>query len=414
MATADNHKGDEIVDNTQLEELEKKELETARAAAELSNALAGRDTALPETPPQRAESGSKNMLDKEYPRAAELKRDTPTLPKIPSKVSLKDIALPEYMKGPARGEGKPTQDALLSQSAREIGMGPTRQDSPERKNIVSVSPENRTEIDDNGLPKIRTYASDMNREMKRRGATLTTIVGEERERMARQKIQKENTPAVPKRNIVFILGALALVGIGIASVVAAFILTKKDTLPVPAIKLINTNAQKIVLLDDTATLPELLADARATADIALGEVEDFVIVRNGALLSPEEILTLLGAPATLARNATAIMVGVHSFDRNQPFIIATTSFYDLSYQAMLLWEKSIAETLGGFFKPVNASAIPPPLVFSDAIFKNIDIRTSNATWPIVYSFPAKDLLIITTNQNTLNEILTRLSISSAR
>ena len=79
---------------------------------------------------------------------------------------------------------------------------------------------------------------------------------------------------------------------------------------------------------------------------------------------------------------------------------------------MLVWEGGMAETLGDFFKPVNATGRPPELHFTDGIFKNIDVRSSERTWPIVYAFPERDLLIITTNENTLTEILTRLAVTS--
>jgi len=413
MATGDNQTEGGITAHNQPGEPKKKEPGSERAAEFLHNQEEAPTAKA--APLQRAENAPKSVLDKKYPAPAELKRDNPTPASLPSKVSLKDIALPEYMKGVAlkKKEGL-SQDPRLSQSAREIGLGPERHIPPHRKNIVSVLPEYRTEIDENGLPKIRTYANDMSREMKRRGATLTTIVGEERERLAKQKIAGEKVSVAPKRNIILIAGALILIGVGVASVAAALILTKKDALPAPAVKLIHTNAEEFVMLGEGAVLSESLANARADASISLGEIEDFVIVRNGALLSPEEILTLLGAPSALARNATAIMVGVHAFDRNQPFIVIVTSFYDLSFQAMLSWEKTIAETLGGFFKPVNVPAVLPPPAFSDTIFKNVDVRKSDAAWPILYTFPSKEILIITTNKNTLNEILTRLSASSAR
>lgn len=394
MATEDNHQKDEITAANRPAEPQKKDREAGQGPAE--------------------QSGAPDLLKKEYPKPDALKQKKPVLPNIPSRVSLKDIPLPAYMKGAVKKVFS-QQKSPLSQSAREIGLGPERTPIPERMNVVSVSPENRTEIDTDGIPVIRTYADDMKREMKRRGATLTSIVGEERARSAKQKLSAGKALALPKRNILLIAGALVLIGVGVAALAAALILTKKDEILPPETKLIYTNAQKIVFLDESSTLPALLARARADSKISLGETENFVIAKNGAVLSPEEVLILLGAPPALARNALDIMVGVHSFDRNQPFIIITTSFYDLSFQAMLAWETSIAETLGDFFKPVQApSSVPPPLAFLDTIFKNVDVRKSNAEWPILYTFPERDILIITTNQNTLNEILTRVSASSAR
>ncbi len=52
--------------------------------------------------------------------------------------------------------------------------------------------------------------------------------------------------------------------------------------------------------------------------------------------------------------------------------------------------------------------IPPTLSFTDTVLQNLDTRESQSSWPVIYAFPTQGLLIFTTNEYTLREIMTRL------
>lgn len=383
-------------------------------------AKAPRDTVAPGGTPggkaPRAMSGAtpgtsaegRGMLKKKYPTSQELRIEKSPLPNIPSKVSLTDIPLPAYMKG-AVGSKSRAQGTLASvlQSAREAGIDPRRPAKNEAR-IVAVKETHRSELDENGLPVIRTYAADMNREIQKKGATLASIVGEERERAAKAVGMRTDAPRLSARKAALAIGIGLFVVVGVGAIVSAIVLNKKEDPAVSEVPLIYVNARATIEVTDAVPLIEALARAREDSAISLGEVAYFIITKDGLPLEAKAVLEALGAPNGLSRNATRVMLGVHAFNRNQPFLIVRTSFYDSSFQAMLAWETSMAETLKDFFGPTGAGA-PPPLVFSDAIFKNIDMRQSTSVWPIIYAFPAKDTLIVTTNTNTLNEILTRLA-----
>ena len=102
------------------------------------------------------------------------------------------------------------------------------------------------------------------------------------------------------------------------------------------------------------------------------------------------------------------MVGLHAFDRNQPLIIIEVAQFDRAYGAMLTWEPNMARSLGSFFRPLNGDKAGTTTIFNDVVVKNIDVRRSQAAWPIMYAFPRRDLLIITTNESTIAEVLSRL------
>jgi hypothetical protein len=268
-----------------------------------------------------------------------------------------------------------------------------------------------------GTPRIRTYAADMSEEIRKRGAALSTIIAAEQERPVPQPIE---APVAERRSgRLYAIAAvfLLLLGGGIAS--AAFLLFG-STPASPALEssIIPLNERGQVAVASRNPAPLALAEARASAKLSLGEIEGVTVTNNGAVLSPYEILTELGAPNALARNATGILVGLHQADHVQPFLLVSVSAYDTAFDAMLSWEGTIGDSLGNFFAPssVPADAIAthaPPLFFTDGITQNLDVRQSQGAWPILYTFLRRDLLLITTNQATVREVLSRLSLQGA-
>jgi len=270
--------------------------------------------------------------------------------------------------------------------------------------------------DAEGVPRIRTYAEDMSEEMRKRGAALSTIIAAEQERPA---APEPTAPPITKRGRLFAIAAvfLILLGIGIASAAFIFFAPPSNT-TTQAPTIIPVNHHGTVEVTDKMPAPLALAQARASAGLALGEMEGYTVTENGVPLSAYEILTALGAPNELARNATGILVGVHQTDHQQPFLLISVAAYDSAFSAMLAWEGTMGDSLGNFFAPssvpANAVAVhAPALSFTDDITDNLDIRHSQSAWPILYAFPRRDLLLITTNESTLREVLSRLSLQGA-
>lgn len=303
-------------------------------------------------------------------------------------------------------------------SIREIGLQPrTPAETPSTKEAVVVPQKN------DGLPRIRTYAADMSEEIRKRGETLATIISAERTKMGRGPVGDETqtkteiTAQEKTRNTFLSFGALFLVFIAVIGLVTAFFLTRpKPTMP-ERISLIPVNYAELVTPGTAEKTITTLSELRLDTDLRLGEMKEFIVTDNGTPLSAEETLLRFGAPATFARNANSVMVGIHAFDRNQPFILVSIAAYDRAFEGMLEWEDTVGQTLGSFFAPnksANAlvSGNAPALQFKDRVYQNIDIRESNPEWKILYAFPRRDLLLITTNESTLREVVTRLTLQS--
>lgn len=262
------------------------------------------------------------------------------------------------------------------------------------------------------LPRLRTFADDLSEEIKKKGATTASIVQAERERAARE-VALDQEPEAPRpgtwKNPLILGTTLVLIGIGVATLVGAYFYTSLVSTVAPQREpsIIFPNKVVPVTQERYESLPEALARERGAVNLELGGIERMDLVSTHASTTPQDILRAFGAPEMLVREARQIMLGVHSFNRNQPFLIIEVTQYDRAYGAMLSWEEEMARTLGTFFKPEGGAAAPT-LTFTDKVFQNIDTRVSQNEWPILWAFPRRDVLVITTNQYTLSEITTRL------
>lgn len=265
------------------------------------------------------------------------------------------------------------------------------------------------------LPRLRTFADDLSGEIQKKGATVASIVQAERERAARELAldQEEVAPIAKWKNPLLLGATLLLISLGILGLGGTYLYSTYLASVEPDVEpsIIFPNSVTDEVQPGYQLLSDTLALRRAATNLSLGEIERIDVTLANASTTPREVLRALGAPEPLIREVKTVMLGVHSFNRNQPFIIIEVAQYDRAYGAMLTWEDEMARNLGNFFKP-EGGTVPPTLTFTDKVFQNIDTRVSQAAWPILYAFPRRDVLILTTNQYTLSEILTRLFAQS--
>lgn len=295
---------------------------------------------------------------------------------------------------------------VAPEAPKPAGVTPPPFTQPEEHNPAHaghVEPE---------LPRLRTFADDLSVEIKKKGATVASIVQAERERAVREiSLEQDEAPkASAWKNPLLLTIALGLIALGVVGIIGAYLYSSivKTVDPDSTPSIIFPNKVTREVQPTYQALADTLALERGDVNLSLGEVERIDITLANATTTDREILRALGAPEALIREAESVMLGIHSFNRNQPFIIVEVAQYDRAYGAMLKWEEDMARALGNFYKP-EGGTVPPTLVFDDKVFQNVDIRVSQAEWPILYAFPRRDVLVITTNQYTLSEILTRLN-----
>lgn len=373
---------------------------------------------IPETPPVLTVVVPKKKIASTSPRTTPLIGNIDELIRTAQATALgKSRRVASVAKTPASDTPTlPPEPPPIERSVREIGLAqqPIRPATPPEESLLT-----NKDLPKGVNPRIRTYALDMSDEIRKRRTTLSSIVGAEQDRNVRIGPDETETRTVPKsRLILFIVAALILVTIGGGAITAAVLFKKPIDISAPRSTLIPTNRYELVEILQNASLSKVLATVKKSAALDLGNVEELIVTKDGRTPSAEELLLMLGAPAVLARNATNVMIGVHSFDRNQPFILITVSSYDLAFDAMLAWEQRMNEGLGDFFQPNSLTpsgivSAPPELIFTDRVFQNSDLRESQLSWQIIYSFLRPNLILITTNESTFREITTRLSLQKS-
>jgi hypothetical protein len=143
--------------------------------------------------------------------------------------------------------------------------------------------------------------------------------------------------------------------------------------------------------------------------------------KNGAiqqknLISANRFFETLGIkipPALLRSLRTDFMLGTHSFNKNQPFFVLKTDYYDNAFAGMLEWENKLAQDLLPLFDRAGRVQELSQRKWGDTVIKNKDTRTlSNfdGSIALVYVFKDQYTLIITTSEDTLLEVSHRLDL----
>jgi len=132
------------------------------------------------------------------------------------------------------------------------------------------------------------------------------------------------------------------------------------------------------------------------------------------LITPQRFFGIMSTrmPDSLLRSfRSEFMFGIHSFNGNQPFMILNTDFFESTFAGMLKWEPFMAQEILAMF----GTDITPGILdreFEDFVVKNRDLRVlrdDEGEIILLYSFFNRDRLIISTDTETLDEVITRLN-----
>lgn len=337
------------------------------------------------------------------------------------------------------------------------------QNKPERESSVPQKKEtsNFQAKQTSWIKPLRTYKSDLARAMKERGGSLTKIILAEREKKEKKEkriikekevvkekdvikrgkekriikekkvIISQDTPTTPvsKKNIYFAIGGVLLLVIGISSIVYVF-MAKEDVVS-PEYLILSKNIifmeeiKKITLTQYTKLelTQKIASEIRGTA-LSINKIENIYITKKETSIIPEtfeektletiisfkELLEILKskAPSSLLRAIDETFIfGIHSFVKNNPFLLLNIKGYPNAFSGMLGWEKTLASDLAPLFDINNFSSEN----YKDEILSNQDTRTlrnKDGDIVLLYAFANQEILIITIHETTLDEILERL------
>jgi hypothetical protein len=107
------------------------------------------------------------------------------------------------------------------------------------------------------------------------------------------------------------------------------------------------------------------------------------------------------------------MLGIYSFDTNEPFIILTTNDFANSFSGMLRWEKDMVSDFEKIFL-ISQKIGSTTVEFVDEALRNKDLRilqNENKKTILLYSFVDKNTIVITTNESIFTAIVNKYNVS---
>lgn len=282
----------------------------------------------------------------------------------------------------------------------------------------------------------------MERVVVDKGVSVVSIAAAEAERRGRQPHEQDTVEEKDARGKIYLMVAVGVLLLLIAGAVIAFLATRQTTVPVAAAPnapfLTVDEAVEVPIPSDQRTRDLIMTNLTATrqrAKLSLGLIEWFYLseppLQRQALARPIGIKELLGiiapqAPQELMRVLDEeYFLGIHSFDENQAFLLLKVDSYEVAYRAMLDWERTLKSDLSPLFSRnpsphLTESFVPlgtttPQFLqtsFVDRVVENRDtraIQNEAGDLLLLWTFLGRNIVLITTNEFTLREVLSRLS-----
>ncbi|MEK7574792.1 MAG: hypothetical protein AAB511_01015 [Patescibacteria group bacterium] len=286
------------------------------------------------------------------------------------------------------------------------------------------------ETQDSAPKPLRTYQSDVEAILKEGDGSFAKIAIAESERQARGGFAPEEV-ATPNHNrlIVGISVTLIVISIGVLSGLYFFRDASKNPVEISGPKpLIVTDAQKnlnIAFLTRDQIINTLIRERdsnSATLSSIVGIQLNEGAGETAKAVTTKQFLEALNieAPEELARTLNDnFMLGIYALNRNQPFLILKTSYYQNAFAGMLEWEKTLRADIGSIFivpEPAAFASTSDQItsrsnLFEDVVVKNRDsraIRGESGKIIFLYSFADKETIIFTTNADALEKVAAQL------
>lgn len=276
---------------------------------------------------------------------------------------------------------------------------------------------------------IRTYQSDIAKALKDNKGSVTKIaVAEQIKKQETQEgLVKDN-----KTKKISLWVSLTLIIVGIMAL--SFIILSSSEEEKITGELKNLQTKEIVFSEilreinttglNKEKLVKSISDEIKNSDFRLDQIKNIIFTRERfneegfivkSLLPTRDFFTLVTdrLPPSLIRSFYRdYMFGIHSFNGNTPFIIVEIDFFDNAFAGMLRWEDFMADDMFPLFAIEGVDKSIREKKFKDLVFRNQDIRILTDAQDqilLVYSFPDRQTLIITTDIETFDEIINRLN-----
>lgn len=379
-------------------------------------------------------------------------------PKDP--IDLSKILLPKK-EGPSFDSAQRINAGVLLTQEQQAAAEPAEQAQP-------IQPALASKREETIVRPLQTYSGDVAGVIEQGGVSAVSIAAAE---MSRGREEAQAAPAPdPQKKIRFIYygagGLLLIAALGVVGFLfmrATPQVRNQTEFSTPFMTVDQTTVVQVPANITRLDLMQKLQEERQSVSLSVGLVAQLYVgvptttASVPELLPAAQLLSILSPdiPGDLARTIEPVyLLGVHSFDENQTFIILRVDSYQQAYAGMLAWETYMAQQLQPLFSrtpsphlpavtassapiassttasstvasstEVAASSTPPvqaptlPLFnrFVDRIVENHDTRVllnDNGDIVLLWTFLDRSTLVITTNENTLHEVIRRITTAS--
>ncbi|MBI4155935.1 MAG: hypothetical protein HY507_01745 [Candidatus Zambryskibacteria bacterium] len=274
-------------------------------------------------------------------------------------------------------------------------------------------------LGENPIKSLRTYQGDIDEILAKGKTSISSIAIDEQKRRERSLLDSKKIGETEKVNKFFVLIGVMFLLLGAITVISVYYIKSNQKVAVEqkTKALIGYSEEKILPAGlGREQLMASIIKERQLLKLPVNSVLYLNITeQNGLQTNIQGVLALIAPamPPFLSRSfENQYMLGVYSFDTNEPFLILSTKDFATSYAGMLLWEKGMISDIGNLFSitenGLGANA------FQDKTVRNKDLRVLkdvSGKTVLLYSFVDKNTLIITSNENVFEGLLGKYVIS---
>jgi len=279
-------------------------------------------------------------------------------------------------------------------------------------------------------PIIRTFRSDVESAIKVDHWSSVNIAMAENERMRAQEknnvVQTKQTNTKKTTLIVVAAILLVVIGAGVFILPSLFNNTPKEVVSnIKPYSLITPEYTQEINVDNIlqTSFASSLGEKIKSLNTPINAVQELYFTQgqglNKLLLSSSDFTTWgdLNIPDQLIRTLNPeYMLGVYSYGANFPFLIFKTTSFENTYAGMIAWEANMRGGLSTIFSlPATEQTINQKIgldKFTDMVIQNKDTRVlkdANGKVFLLYSIIDKTTIVITVNEQSFKEILSRIN-----
>lgn len=279
-------------------------------------------------------------------------------------------------------------------------------------------------------PIIRTYEDDAAVALKDKGASIISVaVAEQEKNQERLARQQEERKQAQRRKIFTILSLILILGgVSVLGYIYLYPILSRQK-PIEEIRaqahIFTEHIQELNITNLSSALikQEISAFNKKPLSEGITQLRLLHTAQDNTSSSDYESYSFFETiservPRAMMRSFDPLFTLAFSKQKDaqiSPILIMNVDSFDIAYAGMLRWEESMVSDLAFLF-PVrteqhSASTTQQIPVFYDLIVDNKDTRaieSSNGNIRIIYSFPDRQTLIITSDTNTLREVFKRL------